>query len=222
MMKKISDVFKQNGLLRFITLYGFFYLIAFFWLEGREVEINIVSSKWDSLIPFCEYFVIPYFMWFIYMGFTMIYFILFCEENKESKRFIYSFCSGMTLFLFVSYIYPNGHNLRPELVGDNIFITTMRFLHRIDTPTNILPSMHVFVTVACTIALLREKKLCKYKGFKIGVWLCCVLITLSTVFLKQHSIVDVVLALLLNVVCYIWFYKFMYEKIAQFKRKQFT
>lgn len=213
MIKKVSEIFKQRRLLIFMLLYGIFYIITFLLLESREVEINIISSKLDSVIPFCEYFVIPYFMWFLYMGFTMIYFILFCEENQESKRFIYSFCSGMTLFLFVSYVYPNGHDLRPELVGDSIWITIMRFLHSIDTPTNILPSMHVFVTVACTIALLREKKLCKYKGFKIGVWLCCVLITLSTLFLKQHSIVDVVLALLLNIVCYICFYKFMQNKL---------
>lgn len=225
MMKKISDVFKQNGLLRFITLYGFFYLIAFFWLEGREVEINIVSSKWDSLIPFCEYFVIPYFMWFVYIAFTLIHFVFFCREKHESKRFIYSFCGGMTVFLLVSYIYPNGHNLRPELVGDSIFISMMRFLHWVDTPTNILPSMHVFVTVACTIALLRDKSLCRHKGFRQGILLCSILIILSTLFLKQHSVVDVILALLLNLVCYICFYKIMYEKqmgTTKFKRKQFT
>lgn len=225
MIKKVSDVFKQNKLLKGTTLYGIFYIIAFFWLESRDVEINIVYSKWDSLIPFCEYFVIPYFMWFVYIAFTLIYFLFFCEEKQESKRFIYSFCSGMTVFLLVSYIYPNGHNLRPQLVGDSIFIVIMRFLHWVDTPTNILPSMHVYVTVACTIALLRQKSLCKHKGFKPGVWICCILIVLSTLFLKQHSVVDVILALLLNILCYIWFYKLMYEKEAitvRFKRKQFT
>lgn len=206
-MQKLWSELKRNKLLKAMILYGIFYLFCFFWLEQREVPIHIVYSKWDSYIPFCEYFVIPYFFWFVYMAFAMVYFILLCEERAECKKFIYSFCIGMTLFLVISYVYPNGHTLRPQLVRDNICSRIVGFLHGIDTPTNILPSMHVYVTVACTIALLRQKSLCRRKGFRGGVWISCILITLSTLFLKQHSVVDVVLALLLNGACYIWVYK---------------
>ena len=207
LLSKFYDICKQNKLVKFILVYAVFYLLVFFWLESRDVPIHIIQSRWDRLIPFCEYFIIPYFSWFVYIVFTVVYFLFFCKEQKESKNFIYSFCTGMTVFLLVSYIYPNGHNLRPELIGDNIFIKAVRFLHRIDTPTNILPSMHVFVTVACSVALLRQKTMRKYKGFTLGIWLCSILIVLSTLFLKQHSIVDVVIALILNVFCYVWFYK---------------
>lgn len=203
---------KQNKLLMFTLVYEILYIIVFFWLENRDVEINIIYSKWDSFIPFCEYFIVPYFLWFVYIAVTLIYFIFFCKEQEESRKFIYSYCVGMTVFLLVSYIYPNGHNLRPELVGNSIFIKIVKFLHKIDTSTNVLPSMHVFGTVACSVALLRQKSLCSHKGFKQGVWICCILIILSVLFLKQHSVVDVIFALLLNVVCYIWFYKFAYYK----------
>lgn len=206
-MQKIADIWKQNRRLRFMTGYGILYLICFFWLENRQVPIHVVYSRWDSYIPFCEYFVIPYFYWFIYMAFAMIYFILLCREQEESKKFLFSFCIGMTLFLLISYFYPNGHTLRPELVRDNLCSRIVGFLHGIDTPTNILPSMHVYVTVACTIALLRQKNLCRYRGFRPFVWISCVLIILSTLFLKQHSVVDVVLALFSNGLCYVVIYK---------------
>lgn len=224
LIKKFSDICKQNKLLRFTLVYGIFYIFAFFWLESRNVQINIVYSRWDSFIPFCEYFIVPYFLWFVYIAFTIVYFLFFCKEQKESERFIYSFCVGMTVFLLVSYVYPNGHNLRPELTGDSIFIKAVRFLHLVDTPTNILPSMHVFVTVDCSIALLRQQSLCSRKGFKLGVWVSSILIVLSTMFLKQHSVVDVFFALLLNIVCYIGFYKFEHSrgiKTIKVKRKQF-
>lgn len=208
LLKKFYNLCEKKRLLRFILVYGIFYILAFFWLESRDVQINIIHSRWDNLIPFCEYFIVPYFSWFIYITFTIVYFLFFCNEQRESERFIYNFCTGMTVFLLVSYIYPNGHSLRPELIGDSVFIKAVRFLHWVDTPTNILPSMHVFVTVACSVALLRQQSLCSRKGFRLGVWLCCILIVLSTLFLKQHSVVDVVLALLLNIVCYIAFYKF--------------
>lgn len=212
LVKKFSEMFKQNKLLGFILAYGIFYILAFFWLESRDVRINIVHSKWDDMIPFCEYFVVPYFSWFVYIAFAIVYFLFMCKEQKESKRFVYTFCTGMTVFLLVSYIYPNGHNLRPEIVGNNIFMMAVRFLHWIDTPTNILPSMHVFVTVACTIALLRQQSLYKRKGFRLGIWIWCILIILSTLFLKQHSIIDVCLALFLNVFCYVIFYKCLYNR----------
>ncbi len=208
LIKKFSGICKQNKLLRFTLVYGIFYIFAFVWLESRDVQINIVYSRWDSFIPFCEYFIVPYFLWFVYIGFTIVYFLFFCRKKEESKKFISCFCAGMTAFLWVSYVYPNGHNLRPELTGDSIFIKAVRFLHWIDTPTNILPSMHVFVTVVCSVALLRQKSLCSRKGFRFTVWVSCILIVLSTLFLKQHSVVDVVFALLLNIVCYFLFYKF--------------
>lgn len=96
----------------------------------------------------------PYFSWFVYMAFAIIYFLFVCKESAESKRFIYSIGTGITVFLVVSYIYPNGHHLRVETIGNNIFMIAVRFLHWIDTPTNVLPSMHVFVTIALIIVFL--------------------------------------------------------------------
>lgn len=204
--------YKNDNLIKFIIAYGIFYIIAFFWLECREVPvIHIVSSKLDELIPFCEYFIVPYYFWFVYIGFTMIYIIFFCKKQEERKGFVFSFCIGMSAFLLVSYVYPNGHELRPKLEGDSIFIHAVRLLHWIDTPTNILPSMHVFVTVACSIALLRQRELRRYGWFVSLVYVCSILIILSTLFLKQHTVVDVVLAFVLNAVCYILFYRVYFQ-----------
>lgn len=204
--------YKDDKLLKFIIAYGILYIMAFFWLECREVSaIHIVSWALDERIPFCEYFIVPYYFWFVYIAITMIYIIFFCKEQRERKSFIFSFCMGMSVFLLVSCVYPNGHELRPEIEGDSVFIQAVRLLHWMDTPTNILPSMHVFVTGACSIALLRQKELRKYKWFIPIVWVCSILIILSTLFLKQHSVVDVIWALILNMACYILFYRVYFQ-----------
>lgn len=44
---------------------------------------------------------------------------------------------GMTLFLIISFVYPNGQNLRPELTGEGPFIQAVQLLYQTDTPTNI-------------------------------------------------------------------------------------
>ena len=72
--------YKDDKLLKFIIVYGILYIMAFFWLECREVSaIHIVSSALDERIPFCEYFIVPYYFWFVYIAITMIYIIFFCK-----------------------------------------------------------------------------------------------------------------------------------------------
>lgn len=203
MVRKSLDYLRRNVLLRIMLLYGIFYQAAFFWLEKRDVRVHLITSELDEEIPFCEYFIIPYFLWFVYIAVTTIYFVCFSKDYEESKRYVLSFCAGMTVFLVVSFLYPNGQDLRPQLGrGGSVFTEAVRFLYRIDTPTNILPSMHVYVTVANSIALYRQETIRRRKGLVAGIWVLSISIILSTLFLKQHCVLDVVSALGLNVVCY--------------------
>ena len=130
-----------------IPIYGIFYMLAFGYVEQRKVPINIIHMKIDDYIPFCEYFIIPYLLWFAYVAVTVFYFAFINKNKQEYWQFILTLGIGMTLFIVVSLIYPNGQNLRPELTGDGIFIQLVQYLYTIDTPTNILPSIHVFNSI---------------------------------------------------------------------------
>lgn len=221
MAKKLwNHICNNSKILLVILSYGFLYLLAFSWLENRSVRVNIVYADLDKKIPFCEYFVVPYFLWFVYIALSIIYIVFGCKDKKESWRFVFSFCTGMTVFLLVSFFYPNGHLLRPKLEGEGFFIEAVRWLYKIDTPTNILPSMHVFVTVANSIALLRQSALRRRRGLPLCIWILSISIVLSTLFLKQHSIVDVIFALVLNVVCYVLFYRWDERRAENYEKMQ--
>ncbi len=45
-----------------VALYTVFYLLCFTYLENRHVRYHIIDSSLDDKIPFCEYFIIPYFV----------------------------------------------------------------------------------------------------------------------------------------------------------------
>ena len=139
----------------------------------------------------------------------MIYFAVSCPSKKEYYQYLGTLGVGMTLFLLISYVYPNGQQLRPDLsvAGDGVFISAIRFLYKIDTPTNIFPSMHVFNATASCIALYQNERCRKNKVFTAGQIVLTVSIVLSTMFLKQHSVEDVMTALILNILCYQLFYK---------------
>lgn len=203
----LKQTIEQNKSVFFLVGFGIFYLLTFVLLENREVPLHIIYTPFDDVIPFCEYFIIPYLFWFLYVAATIFYFVFWSKNHKERDQFIYSMCAGMAVFLVASFLYPNGHELRPTLTGNGILIELVRILYQVDTSTNILPSLHVFETVVCSIALLRQDEIRKKRGISAGINVSSILIILSTMFLKQHSVIDVISALILNFICYVGAYK---------------
>ena len=103
-------------------LYLPFYLFCFFGLEQKNTtNYHIIESALDHYIPFCEWFVIPYFLWFAYIAVTLLYF--FFTNKRDFTRLCLFLFTGMTICLLIYYIWPNGQNLRPNLAAldrDNI------------------------------------------------------------------------------------------------------
>lgn len=141
-----------------IVGYFVFYLLAFKLLEMREpAELHMIHTPLDDKIPFCEYFIVPYVLWFFYVAGAVIYFAFVQKDVGEYWRFVVSLGIGMTLFLFVSWCYPNGHQLRPVLPQDgSIFMEMVRFFYSVDTSTNILSGIHVINALAVAAAVCRN------------------------------------------------------------------
>lgn len=205
----MKEFWKKNKLDIGIALYGIFYLVCFIWLELNTKTYTVVHSPIDDLIPFCEYFIVPYLLWFLFVFMTKVYFANEKRPKEEYYKLLATLCTGMTLFLIISFVFPNGHYLRPQLEEGGIFLWTVKILHFIDSPANILPSLHVFEAVACCTALLLNDEFRSKKGRLVGTVVLTVAIILSTLFLKQHSVVDVVTALILNCICYELFYRIL-------------
>lgn len=197
----------KHGLITLV--YAIIYMIIFGWLEKRDnVPFYIIETPLDNLIPFCEYFIVPYVFWFFYMLFAVLFFIFVNPDRREYYQLILSLGLGMTLFLIVSYVFPNGLALRPtEMIHDNIFTDTVQLLYRHDSSTNVLPSIHVYNSVIIHLALARSKMLAKERWLINASFILTFLIILSTMFLKQHSVVDVIAGIALAVVSYFLFYK---------------
>ena len=189
-------------------LYLPFYLLCFTGLEQKNREdYYVVESELDALIPFCEWFVIPYFLWFAYIAVTFVYF--YFADKQDFVRLCICLFTGMTICLIMYYIWPNGQNLRPDLTTlgrENIFIRILAGLYSTDTHTNVCPSIHTFNSVGACVVILKSDSLKNRKGIRIGTLVLTVSICLSTVFLKQHSILDVFWALVLAVPMYLLAY----------------
>ena len=213
----------RHGLL---LLYFPFYLAAFAYLEKKVPDkVHIINCAIDQYIPFVEVFIIPYLLWFAYVAVAGIYF--FFKEKESFCKWMYFGMIGMTIFIIVSYLYPNGLELRPEtFTRDNIFVQLTKMIYSMDTPTNVLPSIHVFNSMAVYFAVKNSPKLKNNKAARTGAFVMTSLIILSTMFLKQHSVVDVLTALILSCLSYDFIYNERTEKIRdgleelKFRRKR--
>jgi len=187
-------------------VYWLIYLPWFAYLEKTVTkQFHIIHMAVDDYIPFCEYFIIPYLLWFAYIAVGIIYFAL---KNKSEY---YNLCkilfSGMTVFLIVSTICPNGHYLRPAAFArDNIFVDMVQMLYATDTSTNLFPSIHVYNSIAVNAVIwhcddFKQKPLVRYSSAVLMVS-----IILATMFLKQHSVFDVITGILLAscTICFVY------------------
>lgn len=192
------------------------YMLIFTYLEKRNPEAYyIVHMKIDDYIPFCEYFIVPYYLWFFYIAITVVAFIFI--DKQDFYRLCITLGTGMTLFLIISYVIPNAHELRPTAFErDNVFVSMVKLLHQTDTPTNLFPSIHCYNSLMAHIAIADSVKLKKYTKVKNFSLLLCISIIFSTVFLKQHSVFDVITALALGAVMYVVVYKPQLVKLHKF------
>ena len=95
----------------------------------------------------------------------------------------------------IHILFPNGQELRPLVFErDNVFTRFLAGFYQFDTNTNVCPSIHVIGSVAVMICAWHSKHFSS-KGWRIAFTAAAVLISISTVFLKQHSILDVLAAI---------------------------
>lgn len=172
-------------------LYFVFYLGAFFLLEHFSVPQYSVHCFLDDQIPFCEYFIVPYFMWFFLLIGSFVYFL--CKDKTDFQNLCFMMFTGMTICIVIYFILPNGLELRGEIPRNNFFCKWVLFLYRVDTPTNVCPSIHVASTVAIYEVCKRSNSLKTHKWRIKALYMIAWLICLSTLFLKQHSVIDVIL-----------------------------
>ena len=199
MRTKLNEIIK-NGHIDMIAVFFIVYMITFSYIEDRDVHHYIIHTTIDDQIPFCEYFIVPYLLWFLFVAVTVFYFMFFNKNQwKEYYQLIINLGIGMTAFLVISYLYPNGQNLRPTVFPrENIFTDLVRGLYLTDTPTNVFPSIHVYNSVAVAVAVEHSEQLKNRPVFRNVCLGLTVLIVFSTMFLKQHSVSDVCCALVMN------------------------
>lgn len=182
--------------------YGFIYLPWFLHLERTVVrDYTVIHTALDDMIPFNEYFIIPYLLWFVYVGGAVLYF--FFTNRRDYYRLCTFLFTGMTASLLICTFFPNGTDLRvPVDASEGVCSALVALIHKADTSTNIFPSIHVYNSLAVHFSVRNSRILQAKPYVRAASFVLMMSICMSTVFLKQHSVVDVVGATILAYVVY--------------------
>lgn len=158
----------------------------------------------DDRIPFCEWFMIPYMFWFVFLVGMHLY--LFLEDIPGFRRFMYFIIFTYSVTILVYLVYPTCQELRPrEFPRDNFLTRFVAGFYQFDTNTNVCPSLHCVGSLAVVFASWQTERFRK-PAWIIAFTVTGVLISVSTVMVKQHSILDVFWACVLCTVGYVVVY----------------
>ena len=146
----------------------------------------------DHTIPFIKYFVYIYDMFypFMFLGLYLIY----KSDKKKYKDTLKCLVIGFVISDIIFLIYPTII-IRPDIKIDGLTNLVLYLTYYFDTPAiNCFPSIHCLFMfqLIFSISSIKTKKI--YKVLSI---VFAILIILSTLFIKQHYVIDAIVAFII-------------------------
>ena len=182
-----------------------FYLLAFVLVEHLpQASYWPTQLTLDNAIPFCEWFVLFYCTWYPLLVAVGLYLLL---RDAPAFRHYMAFLA-VTFFasVVIWFLLPNGQDLRPAVMEHhNLAAWLVEYTYSIDTNTNVFPSVHILGCMAAVAAVWHTPGLRK-PAWRWGVTLYAALVMVSTMFVKQHAVIDVLAGLLTGAIAYVFVY----------------
>jgi len=168
-----------------------------------------VHCALDDIIPFCEYFVIPYVLWYVLIVVSLLYFLLYNVESFKKLQTYIIITQVAAMLIYI--LFPNRQDLRPDiLTSDNFCTDIIMLLYSFDTNTGVCPSLHCAYSIGIASVWLKEKDVSVL--LRAGIAVFCAVICVSTMFIKQHSVLDFVAALPICLLAEILVFKVFYKQ----------
>lgn len=216
-MYKLAYMFRQNllplSLICTIPLLSLLYDL----LNNPNRGVNFLITDLDRNIPFLKIFVLPYAGWYFFVGIAL--FLLCIRDRSIYYTTMISIDIGL-LICYTTYFFFQTTVPRPALTGDDIFIQLLAFIYASDPPYNCFPSIHCLISYL----IMKAYNNCGDKKVSTSVIIngIAVLIIISTLFVKQHVVLDAISAILLGDIIFNLIHENGREIIRYLKKKSLT
>ncbi|MBQ4259039.1 MAG: phosphatase PAP2 family protein [Lachnospiraceae bacterium] len=194
-----------------LLLLGWVVYFALYFLTENLIPVencHVIHSKLDDIIPFCEWFLLPYVFWYLLIVISLGYFALYDVDSFKKLQVFIMITQALAMIVYI--VYPNCQNLRPKVFPRENFLTDcIGLIYSFDTNTGVCPSLHCAYSIGIASVWLKAKDVSKW--WKAFVVFAVTMICLSTMFIKQHSAVDFFAALPVCVIAEILVFKVFYK-----------
>jgi len=173
-----------------------FLVVGGLWLheliQALPTPMFVIDNALDRAIPF-----IPWTIWIYFSFFVFIASTVFRVEDKLFWQFVASASLAATIAWTIVLLLPiTAARPDPALIDSDLYRRVYTFVHKADPFHITFPSLHVGVTWICNFLLWDKSG----RGIRITLGIG---ISLSTLFTKQHLILDVIGGVVLALFC-VW------------------
>jgi len=166
--------------------------LIYTWLNKSPVEVNMLYTDLDHDIPFIKAYVIPYMMWMPFLYFTLVYF--YFKDRKLYFTALIAYTVSV-LICYGIYIVFQTTVPRPVIADTDVLSMLVLFIYQNDAPFNCFPSIHCLSSYLLYTAARKSKAIGQWETASIGA--IALIIIISTLFVKQHVVLDVFAGIIL-------------------------
>ena len=148
----------------------------------------------DRAIPLIPVWALVYGALYLFLILLPIFVV---RQEEQIRRTVFAYLLiWITAYVFFA-VYPTAAPRPARVIGEGFAVWGLRALYGADPPYNCFPSLHVAHSFVSALACVRV-----HRGLGIVATLCAALVALSTLFTKQHYVLDVIAGALLAVVAW--------------------
>lgn len=180
---------------------------------------NILNTKLDNAMPYISYFVYPYILWYIML--MVVPYFTYTKSKESFYKYATTYIISTIISALIFVVFPNGV-IRPEIVDTSFSSKLVKILYTLDTPSiNCLPSIHCLYAFLFLLSAIDTKDKTTV-FYKIIIFVLTIFIVLATMFIKQHVLLDAIVAFAISLLTWIivdrfklyeFFKKYIMEKI---------
>lgn len=185
LISKIKSLPRHTRVCYLISLVSHFVVYYIPLLFGKATETTLTSAL-DNRIPCIPVFVWPYVLAFPFW--IVFFFLLYRMNEKFAKRVVTADLIAKTVCAVCFVVLPCTC-IQPPAQGPGAW--ALNIVRACDKPTNLLPSMHCYLSTMCVLPLFSRHADHTSLRLKLPAAAFALLICVSTLFTKQHVVIDV-------------------------------
>ena len=190
-------------------------LVPFYLVIAARVRGGVVHAPElaiDRLLP-----VIP--MWALVYGALYLFLIMLpvfvIQQDELIRRTVWAYLTVWIVSFICFLLYPTYAPRPDHVTGSGFAVWGLRFLYDADPPYNCFPSLHVAHSFVSALACYRV-----HRTLGLVAIPCAALVAISTLFIKQHYVADVIVGIALALVAYgAFLHPYARAKVPELQRR---